>query len=177
MKIHGKLISAFFAAFLILIASVRAQPSSSVKGEVVEFGIYKSGADTTTKNPDAPTGTRTISKEIEFTERTEKIPGTRGVMFGFRYKLTGLTGEESIELKKVVKHPPFKNKKGELESEYSLSFTRKPKNGTVVSVEGYKLGGGDQLTPGTWTFEIWYQDQKLVSTSFTVVASADAKKK
>ena len=168
---------ALFAAALILTVPVGAQPNSSVKGEVLEFGIYKAASSKTTENPDTPNGKRTTSKGVEFTEHTDKIPGTKGVSFGIRYKLTGLNGEDSVELKKVVKHPPFKNKTGETESEYSLALTRKPKNGTVVSVEGYQLGGGDQLAPGTWTFEIWYHDQKLVSQSFTVVSPMETKKK
>ena len=177
MRLHHKLMPAFFAGFFILAVPVGAQPNSSVKGEVIEFGIYKAASSKTTENPDTPNGKRTTSKGVEFTEHTDKIPGTKGVSFGIRYKLTGLTGEDSVELKKVVKHPPFKNKKGETESEYSLALTRKPKNGTVVSVEGYQLGGGDQLAPGTWTFEIWYHDQKLVSQSFTVVSPMETKKK
>jgi len=43
---------AFFAGFFILAASVGAQPKSSVKGEVIEFGIYKAASSKTTENPD-----------------------------------------------------------------------------------------------------------------------------
>ena len=177
MRFQHKLIPAVFSGFFILAASAEAQPSPSVKGEILEFGIYKSVAGkTTTENPDTPNGKRTTSKEIEFTEHTEKIPGTKGVSFGIRYKVTGITGD-SVELKKVVKHPPFKNKKGEMETEYSLPLTKKVKDGAAVGVEGYSLGGNAQSPAGAWTFEIWYQDQKLVSQSFSVVSPADAKKK
>jgi hypothetical protein len=177
MKTQRKVIPAFFAGFFFLGASVGAQPDSSVKGEILEFGLYKSvGGTTTTNTPDTPNETRTTSKKVEFTERTEKIPRAKGVSFGIRYKVTGLT-EASVELKKVVKHPPFKNKKGEMETEYSLPLTKKVNNGSVVSVEGYSLGDNAQSPAGAWTFEIWYHDQKLVSQSFDVVPPEQAKKK
>ena len=89
-------------------------------------------------------------------------------MFGFRYKISGVIGQDSITLRKVVKHPPFKNNKGEMETEYSIPLKKTPKGGAIVAQEGYGLGGGS-LVPGKWTFEIWYEDQKLLSQSFTVV--------
>jgi hypothetical protein len=178
MKFHAKPIPVLLVCLVIVAASVGAQPSPSLKGEILEFGICRSvAAKTTTANPDTPNGERTVSKEVEFTEHTEKIPGTKGVMFGIRYKLSGIAGEDSVAVRKVVKHPPFKNKKGEMESEYSVAFTRKPKDGTVVSFEGYKLGTPGDLVPGTWIFEIRYGEQKLVSQSFTVVPPREAKQK
>ncbi len=178
MKIYLTLPATFFAGLLIVGPSVMAQPSSAPKGEVLEFGIYQSVTDkTTAANPDTPNGTRTTAKKVEFTEHTDKIPGTKGTSFGIRYKITGLSEQDSVSLKKVVKHPPFKNRKGEMESEYSLELKPKVKDGTVISVEGYGLGGSNDTTPGAWTFEIWYHDQKLASQSFTVVSPSAPKKK
>lgn len=176
MKIHPKLAATCFAGVFCVAPCVMAQPSPAPKGEVLEFGIYRGVEKTTTANPDTPNETRTTAKKIEFVEKTDKIPGQKGTSFGIRYKITGLTEQDSVSLKKVVKHPPFKNKKGEMESEYSLELKPKVKDGTVISVEGYGLGGSNDTGPGAWTFEIWYHDQKLVSQSFTVVSPPALKK-
>lgn len=34
---------------------------------------------------------------------------------------------------------------------------------------GYGFENEWELEPGTWTFQIWYKDRKLVDQSFTVV--------
>jgi hypothetical protein len=178
MRASVKFVIGGIAALSAIMVAVGANPAPSLKGEVIEFGICKSvDKEKVTAEPDTPNGKRTTTKEVEFTVHTDKIPATKGVVFGFRYKVTGAPDNESLALEKRVKHPPFKNTKGEMESEYKVALKKTPKDGSIVSVEGYRFGRPEDLTLGVWTFEIWAQDKKLVSQSFTVVAADEVKKK
>lgn len=156
------------AAAFTTLAAQTAQSPSTLKGEIIEFGTYHGiGDKTVTNNANSPTGITTNWKQVEFIDHTDKIPLRKDTWFGYRYKLTGFANDDQVTLRKHVTHPPFKNHKGEMETEYTLTSKHKPMNGNLTLTSGYGLGGNALTAPGKWTFEIWVEDQKLVSKSFT----------
>jgi len=38
----------------------------------------------------------------------------------------------------------------------------------TVAYDGYAMENNWEVLPGPWTFQIWYQDQKLAEQTFTV---------
>jgi hypothetical protein len=144
-------------------------PHAAAKGEVMEFGIFELvGRQQTVANPNTLDGAERNASEARFSKQTERIPATPGIQFGFRYMLTGITEPKEAEFKMVIRHPPIKNDKGQVETEYSTPETLSVKRGQVSEVSGYSLDRPEELVPGMWTFEVWYHGQKLVAKSFTV---------
>jgi hypothetical protein len=172
LKLHYKIV---LVALVGLAAPDRAHSSasgSSVKGEVVEYGLTRSiGEQRTLSNPDTLDGKQTFARGPKFIEHTDRVPAKLGAEFGFTFQVTGLGEQRSVELRKVVKHPSMKNAKGVNEVEYATNITVPVRNGEARFGAGYKLERAEELKPGTWTFEIFYRDQKLLSQSFTVYAA------
>jgi hypothetical protein len=161
----------------VLVAQTPAaeeKTGGSPRGKVVEFGITKlSGEEHPKQNPSTLDGRQaTVRGGPKFTAHTTFVPAKLGVSFGFGFLLSGIDETGSVELKKIVKHPPMKNAKGEEEDQYTMIETRPVRNGRVFAGAGYSLDRPDELTPGLWTFEIWYRDKKLISQSFTVYDEA-----
>jgi Domain of unknown function (DUF3859) len=160
--------------FCAQIGAVAAEPviGGSPQGSVIEFGIIKSlGPTERTQAPETLSGTQSAAHGPKFGEHTTRIPAKLGTSFGFWFLLTGITERESVELKKVVKHPKMKNSRGQDEVQYTTTDTRPVANGMVFAGAAYRLERPEELKPGSWTFEIFYHGKKLVSQSFTVYAA------
>jgi hypothetical protein len=160
------------AIFLVTLLGVHVFCSAAdpaPKGEVLEFGLFDLvGQQQRTTNPATLDGEKVYSDGARFSEQTDRIPATPGVRFGFRYKITGVTEQGSVQFKMVVSHPPIKNENGVVQRGYSTEEELPAKNGYVSEVTGYGLDRPEELVPGVWTFEVWYKGQKMVSQSFTV---------
>ena len=171
------LLTTSLLALLGLLTFIRAAdpaPKVNPKGQVLEFGLLELiGPQQRVANAKTLDGEQQNAEGARFTEQTDRIPATPGVLFGFRYKITGVTEQGTAEFKKVVTHPPIKNEKGEIERQYSTTETLPAKNGYVSEVSGYSLDRPEELVPGVWTFELWYHGQKVVSQTFTVYAPTD----
>jgi len=167
---------AAIALVLILGARLSASAAEPVtggppRGSVMVFGIIKSvGSTERTRNPETLDGMQSAAHGPKFGEHTTRIPAKLGTSFGFWFQLTGITERDSVELKKVVKHPLMKNSRGQDEVQYTTSGTMPVTNGTVFAGAAYRLDRPEELKPGGWTFEIFYHGQKLVSQSFTIYA-------
>jgi hypothetical protein len=164
---------------ICLVAPTRAdEPKAKPRGEVVEFGTFElAGPQITIPNAQTLDGAERNAPVARFTRQTDKVPAEIGVQFGFRFKLTNMPAAGTIDLKTIVKHPPIKNAQGVVQREYALTTMLPITDGHVSEVTGYSLDRPEELVLGVWTFEHWYRDEKLVSQSFTVVASnkSDAK--
>jgi hypothetical protein len=177
------LVTTVMIAFAV-IASPQTPPPMlaappSPKGEVLEYGLYEAiGRVIIRANPRTLTGKQRGAHEIRLIKQTDRVPATLGTVFDFRFQITGilgrdyvdLLGRDYVDLQKVVKHPPIKNVKGEIETQYSVTEREPIKDGVVSGFTGYTLDHAEELIPGVWTFELWYHDHKLISQSFTVYA-------
>jgi hypothetical protein len=169
MKSHLTISLVTVVGVLTLARAADPAPKVTPKGQVLEFGLIELvGAQQRAANPKTLDGEQQNAEGARFTEQTNRIPATPGVQFGFRYKITGVTEQGTVEFKKVVAHPPIKNQKGEVERQYSTIETLPTKNGYVSEGSGYSLDRPEELVPGVWTFELWYHEEKVVSQTFTV---------
>jgi hypothetical protein len=96
------------------------------------------------------------------------VPAQVGVQFGARYRITGApSGQEAtIRTKWLVPAPGMRN----------------PLTGVVTRIDeadetvvigtdrlaGYKFGQAWEVVPGQWILELWADDRKLGSVTFTV---------
>ena len=160
-------------ALVCLVAPALAdEPKAKPKGEVLEFGTFElAGPQVTIPNAQTLDGAERNAAAARFARQTDKVPAKIGVQFGFRFKLTNIPEAKTVDLKTIVKHPPIKNEQGVIEREYTLTTTLPVTDGYVSEVTGYSLDRSEELVPGVWVFEHWYRGEKLVSQSFTVVAS------
>jgi hypothetical protein len=160
-------------AFICFVAPfLAADPKPKPKGEVIEFGTFElAGPQRTVPNAKTLDGAERNAPAVHFTRQTDKIPAQVGIQFGFRFKLTNIPEARTVDLKTIVKHPPIKNEQGVIEREYTLTTTLPVTDGFVSEVTGYSFDRPEELVAGVWVFEHWYLGEKLVSQSFTVVAS------
>jgi hypothetical protein len=160
-------------------ASLPTRPS--VTGRVTEYGIYDVfGRERVISGAPTPDGTVTLFSQYRFAQHTDRVPARIGVRFGFTYVLEGIT-EQTVDLQKVVKHPTFRNARGKIERMYSVTY-RDTRADAISSIWGYELSRSEELVPGVWVIELWYNGRKVLSRSFTVYVKdqigtrADARK-
>jgi hypothetical protein len=150
---------------LLIIAAVLPQSCSRandapVTAEVMEAGAFKLG-------PGQPG-----ARETHFITQTHNIDARLGTGFGFRWKLTNVPDRPTFDVQTAVTHPPFRTKRGELETHYELVTTVPVRDGVAMSVTGYNFDHPEELAPGVWTFTHSLHGKPLVTQSFTVRAAA-----
>lgn len=138
------------------------------KGEVVEYGYYvKISEPTRYQNLSSTSGFVKEGGEVRLSEQVDKIPMQLNRLFGFKFKLTGFEGKDTVQVKLSVQHPEMTRPNGSKATEYSYPVVLDVKDGVVVNQTGYSMDHEYELVEGEWIFEIWYYRQKLISQTFT----------
>jgi hypothetical protein len=148
-------------------------PKSIVSGSVIEYGIYAYGGKKhTVKSPGTATGTISYGDpdDVHLVEKTKIGPLTKGLIFGYKWRIQGLKDDKPVEITYRVKHPPIVNLKGvrSEKSEGLLQIT--PNGGAYEMIASYKLTEDYELVPGTWTITILLGEEAIAEMSFQVVA-------
>lgn len=155
-------------SLLALSSTVHSEISpGNARAQIIDYGIYELvGQSKVIDSKNSTAGkSRRISK-INFFNRTTNIPAVLGNRFGYTYKTSGMPSNSIVNLKAVYKHPEFNDKTG-----YTVKGTRKTdENGAFVGALGYCFDKDFELVPGTWTIELWYEGNMLVSMSFKIVS-------
>ena len=165
MRIIGALLFLLCSSF-----SVHAEATKVDRIEIVEMGIYQADVERVEEVKGTIRGRLDILSDLKTIEITTTIPACVGTMFGIRFNVIGTPKGASVPLTMVLRLPSQglrDPRTGEtyFRSEYVAS--------EMISDSGYVGYGFDQnweAVPGTWTFEIWYQDQKMAEQSFAVVS-------
>lgn len=167
MKQNGYII-----LFLIANLFPVAYAENNYKAEVTEFGYYKKITEQERlRNIAATTGYVKVGGEVELEESTDQIPLKKGRLFGFKFRIEGFDGKESVQMKLVVAHPVMQRPNGSTSNGYSYPVLLEVSNGIIENQSGYSLDHEYELVEGDWTFEYWYNSQKLLSKSFKTVKS------
>ena len=161
----------FRAALLCVVSLVLCQPASaqSVSGRVAWYGLYTVSKSQEIKDPTSPTGSRFVSTPIAPKSNTAEIPGKQ-IRFGMSYVLSG--GRGQVTVKHVYRFPPPgmpDNQTGGPRTTYE--FIRKDNMGEPVLM-GWSFEGAstEQIVLGTWIFEVWTGNRKVVEKHFNVVS-------
>ena len=142
--------------------AARAQ-NANVQGlQIISYGIYT--ADVVSTQPN-----HKELNNVRLAVSTQTVPAQLGVLFGFRYKITGIPAGAPVRVREVTfyppggAHPPGKDVSAGVQVDLAVPID-------VVRGKYYSFDEPWELIPGTWTFEVWSGDRKLVEQSFTVVA-------
>ena len=146
------------------------------KSEVTEYGYYKKITELEReRNVASTTGYVRTGGEVQLESQTNEIPLTLNQLFGFKFRIEGFEGKDAVQLKLVVKHPVITRPNGSTSNGYSYPVLLDVKNGVINNQSGYSIDHDYEMVEGDWTFEYWYQDQKLLSHSFKTVKDPGAK--
>lgn len=157
---------------LLLLLTPMAAAAQDVRVDgatVVEYGIFT--ADTTQKvaDPASAMGTRNVITNIHHATTTTTIPAELGVRFGFRTLVSGAPEGAQIPVQMVLTFPPA----GLRNPDTGKIVTKEQWDAAVLigtpSYKGYNFEHPEELVPGKWTWQIWYQGRLLAEQSFTVV--------
>ncbi|MCB1647376.1 MAG: DUF3859 domain-containing protein [Pseudomonadales bacterium] len=105
-------------------------------------------------------------------EYTSVIPAEPGLAFGFRYIIRSAPKGRPVTVRNVIRFPEpgLVMPSGEIIRE-SRETVR-----AELGVENFYGFGFDEpweMVPGTWTFEVWLNDARIVNRRFEVVSAAD----
>jgi len=164
---------------MTLVSGVHAQAVQRI--DIVEYGIYKTQAESFAAAPGTATGKVEEVSDIQLIEATTTVPARVGVEFGFRYKIvgqpntgaqTGATiagqGATTVNLKNVtlIPAPGMRNPQTKNVTVTSVFFQDAKVGAEPVRL--FRFTEPWEVVPGIWTLEIWDGDRKLVSQSFLV---------
>lgn len=159
---------------LAVLDSGVVQAAGLIKAEVTEYGYYqKKGDFKRYRNIAATTGYVKEGSDVELVKQTHRIPLAMNRLFGFKFRVTGFDDKDAVQLKLVVTHPKIKRDNGSTSTGYSYPVLVDVKDGVIENRSGYSIDHDYEMVEGTWTFELWYYKQKLVSQTFETVADEE----
>jgi len=141
----------------------------ALKGKVVKAGLYKvirSGGLVESRN--TSTGKAISKPVIELVTTTDRIPLVKDAHMSMQYRIWNLPEQPAyIKLRRVLKHPVMTLPDGTQSSGSDYMINGSVSIGQVIAYTGYGLNEDYEMLEGEWTFQIWYEDKKLVEHTFT----------
>ena len=117
--------------------------------EIVDSGIYFD-----------PTFTRD-GEQIRFIHQTKHVPNRWGIGIGIKFVVTAPIAGGRADITIRILHPPFERPK---QIQWSHS--------TVIGNQefsGFMFSPDYERVPGTWTFQVIYEEEVLAEKSFQVI--------
>lgn len=166
---HGLVRSALVLLFIFAPLSVNAQTVNIDRIQIFEWGIYQAETTQKTSAPGTASGQLNTITNIQNIEQTTTIPARMGLRFGFRFNVIGAPQGATAQVRMVTIFP----KPGLYNPDRQLTFDHNEYMSEKTigrdSYAGWRFEHPYELVPGVWTWQIWYQGQKLGEQSFTVV--------
>lgn len=148
---------------------------NNYKAEVTEYGYYKKITEQERRrNIATTTGYVKEGGEVELEESTEEIPLKLNRLFGFKFRIEGFGNKEAVQLRLVVVHPQMKRPNGSTSKGYSYPVLLEVKDGVIENQSGYSIDHEYEMVEGDWTFEYWYNSEKLLTKTFKTVKAETA---
>ncbi len=145
------------------------EQAAVVQGAVTQHGLYRLVRSGGLVDSSVTSTGKAVSKPvIQLVKRTDRIPLIKGAQMYFQYRLWYLPEQPAhVPLRRVLKHPPMRLPDGSVATGSDFMIRRKVSAGQVIAYAGYGFDEDYELVEGDWTFEIWHEDRKLVSKTFT----------
>ena len=93
------LLATSLAFFILIPAAAQAQ-----RIQIVAFGIYTAEAQSSERDEQGIM--KNLSTNFRLAVATTSVPAQLGVRFGIQFKISGLSNNQTITLRKVVVYPP-----------------------------------------------------------------------
>ncbi len=153
-------------AMLLLCSSALADVGSDLSIEVLSLGLAQvedRGSISASELLAEPTAAPKITQEAG---NAPRVPALLNHQFGYRFRLNGPRKGVNWLLHFVIRHPAMQAP-GKIDTVHIHAYD------AGVSVDdvrfnGFKFAKKHELVPGTWTFEIYEQDNLLHSLIFEV---------
>ena len=155
--------------FLFMSASAYAQTVQIDRIDMVEYGIYTGTTEKTAVAPGSVSGTYNVVNNRRLAVATRSIPAKQGVRFGFQYVVVGNPTGAAIPIRQVWIYPTPGVRNPTTQQLYPRSEVASNVTVGVPLVMTYTLDNDWEVAPGTWTFQVWYEDRKLAEQTFTLV--------
>jgi hypothetical protein len=165
-----------FVAFLFV--SLPAAATSSLSSEEPYVKITNYGIVTNQPppkaiylEPSAPAGIsrKYAAKDMVFLETTDRIPAKLGTRFGLAFEIFNMPNFPHVALRTRVRHPPMKKPDGTTTTEFEYTRQLAVTNGATYGGTSYRLDHDEEVLPGVWIFEYYFDEKLLFSKSFTLV--------
>lgn len=135
--------------------------------EIVGFGIFDASTTVARHGYTASTMAKDDVRGIRFLEYTTDIPAELGVNFGFQYVINSSPRGKPIRVTSVIKFP-----EGGVKRPGGRLYTESRDTHDVIigkkALHGYGFDEEWEMVPGTWIFELWHREARLIKKTFTI---------
>ncbi len=149
-------------------SAAQAEDVIELKAKVIKAGLFKvirSGG--LVKSNNTSTGKAISRPVIQMVKATERIPLVKDAHMSLQYRIWNLPEQPAyIKLRRVLKHPAMTLPDGKVSTGSDYMINGHVSIGQVIAYTGYGLNEEYEMLEGEWTFQIWYQDKKLVEQTF-----------
>jgi hypothetical protein len=155
-----------FAAAAALSLALLAQPSAAQpRVEIMDYGIYATGARTTIPMPMSVSGKMNLVANVRLTEKTREVLGQLGTSFGFRYRILGVPSGAKVTIRTL--HPRLTNP----ETGKSMNYGEREQDAGDSSERytGYSFDSSYEIAEGEWAFQIIYEGRVIGEQKFKVI--------
>lgn len=159
----------WFGLVAALVFVTVADARTDTRVEIFDPGIYQLEVVGTEAAPNTAMGLQSIVRNEKLVEHTICIPARHGTKFGFRYRVLGDPSDGLITLRMVVRYPAGGVRNPSTNKVHDSGEILQPGNAAGMSLySGYSFDEDWEIVPGTWVFEIWYNEKLLASQKFEV---------
>lgn len=108
---------------------------------------------------------------VRFVDFTDEIPGELGTNFGIQYVINSRPRGQKVDVEYVIRFPGegLEMPGGRV---YKESRDRAQARLGYRILHGYAFDEEWEIIPGDWTFEVWYNNARLVRKTLTVLPPA-----
>lgn len=157
---------------MCLAGIAHAQTPAVERIDVIDPGIYVSESIQVKKDSDAASGEVFYAKVVRLVEKTTTVDAKIGVGFGFKFNVVGQSPSGRAQLTSIIIYPaPGVKNPTTGETTPREVIVRSPALNSPEAYAGFSFEHEWEIVTGTWIFEIWDKERKLVSQSFQVVRS------
>ncbi len=130
-----------YVFMFLTVLSVTANADSSYSASIHYAGLFTA---------------ERASADIQSIKRTDQIPAALGQVFGIYYSVAGKRQGSRLTIREVIRN--------------SSSMESGKKRAIVGDghILAYEFDEEEELIPGEWQFELWYEDTLLASETFTI---------
>lgn len=162
------LISLLFLAFTTNPAMGAVSERLGFKVDVIAEGTFEQPKDV--NNVPAPnTAAGKIgeySGSPKLLATTRKFKAQQGVVFGFRYRITGLPKNTNLTFEMRAMHPPMSGPDGKPSELSAAPIDIYTGNGTYEDDLVYVLSEPSEVLPGRWILQLYFDGKHMASREF-----------